>query len=227
MRCAPRRPRPVAGRGGTPPRGCRVGQQAGRGQHVVVVDHDPRAPGAAASRPRRLAGAAAEHPLGDAGPAVAQHATGPDQQVDLAQVLAGALDHAAVGADHDLAAAGVPAQGEADRARSRWPRPRRTRRRSSGRKPGSACRTLGRARPGRRAPAAGDGRGRPTSACRGRPRRSGSRASWRPPRGRGVGLLGVELDHRVHVGGGAADVDDDDVAGARRSLEPGPAARRR
>ena len=31
----------------------------------------------------------------------------------------------------------------------------------------------------------------------------------------GERVVGVELDDRVHVGGGAADVDDDDVAGAR------------
>ena len=42
-------------------------------------------------------------------------------------------------------------------------------------------------------------------------------------------LLGVELDHGVDVGGRAADVDDDDVTGARvlARRAPGPAARPR
>ena len=82
-----------------------------------------------------------------------------------------------------------------------------------GRKPGSACRTSAAA--ARSSSSAGrDGRG-------GRPAHA-EVALDRPGHGRRgddlageVRLLGVELDHRVHVGGGAADVDDDHVARAR------------
>ena len=84
-----------------------------------------------------------------------------------------------------------------------------------GRKPGSACRTSAAAV--RSASSAADGHGRG-----GRPPHA-EVALDRPGHGRRgddltreVRLLGVELDHRVHVGGGAADVDDDHVAGARQ-----------
>ena len=162
--------------------GVSVGEQAGGGQHVVGVDDDPRRPGSC-QPPSTVADAAGEDPAGDPGSAVAQHAAGADQQVDLAQVLAGALDDPAVGADHDLAAAGVPAQREPDRGARRSPRRRRARRRSVGHEAGVVVAALRRPRqvvePGRL-----DGGDAPTSACRGRPRRCGSPAWWRPPRGR-------------------------------------------
>ena len=82
--------------------GCGAGEQAGRGQHVVGVDDDPGAPrqlpaalDVGRRRCRRRTRSATP------GAAVAQHAAGADQQVDLAQVLAGALDDPALGADHD------------------------------------------------------------------------------------------------------------------------------
>ena len=84
-----------------------------------------------------------------------------------------------------------------------------------GRKPGSACRTSA-AAVRSSSSARPDGRG-------GRPPHA-EVALDGPGHGRGGDdlagegrLLGVELDHRVHVGGGAAHVDDDDVAGTRRS----------
>jgi hypothetical protein len=52
--------------------------------------------------------------LGHPGPAVAQDASRADQQPDLAQVLSAALDDPALRADHHLAPAGVPTQGEAE-----------------------------------------------------------------------------------------------------------------
>ena len=149
---------------------------------------------------------------------MAQHAAGADEQVDLAQVLAAALDDPAVGADDDLAAAGVPAQGEPDRGAGDAPRRRRARRRSPGRNAGSARRTL------RRRAAVG------VVEQPGRARLDGGTAHQRMPRSpstvrvtgvvattsrASAGVLGVELDHGVHVGGGAADVDDHHVAGAR------------
>src|SRR5690606_30715910 len=53
-----------------------------------------------------------EHTPYGVGSAVAQDATGPDEQVHLAQGLAGALDDLALGAQHDLAPAAVAPQGE-------------------------------------------------------------------------------------------------------------------
>ena len=91
-------------------------EQAGRGEHVVVVDHDPRALG-------QLPAALDVSPVlppstrSASRAGVPQHATRADEQADLAQVLAGAFDHAAVGAEDHLAPSGVPAQRDADRGR--------------------------------------------------------------------------------------------------------------
>src|SRR5680860_1327306 len=77
------------------------GQQPDRAQRVVVVDHDA---GSARQLPAPFmvgTEAVGEHPVDHPGPAVPQHAAGADQQVDLAQVLAGALEDPALRADHD------------------------------------------------------------------------------------------------------------------------------
>ena len=162
--------------------------------------------------PSTLADAAREDPLGDARPAVAQHAARADQQVDLAQVLAGALDDAALGADHDLAAAGVPAQREADRRAGDAPRRRRLGV-VVGDEAGSSLTAYARPRPGRRGRASAtvvtaDQR-MPRSPSTVRVTRVVATTSRLERR-----VLRVELDDAVHVGGRAADVDDHDVAGA-------------
>ena len=86
-------------------------------------------------------------------PAVPQHTARTDEQTDLAEVLAAPLDDAPLGADHDLAAARVTAESEADGSRAPAPRRGRARRRRPGRsrRPRDGVR---RPAPGRRDPAA-------------------------------------------------------------------------
>jgi hypothetical protein len=191
--------------------GVACNEQPARGQHVVVVHHDPwshrQLPAAL-----DLADAGAQHALGDAGSAVAQHPAGAHEETNLAQVLPGALDHAAVGADDDLAAAGVAAEGEAD---------------SRGRD-GLVLGVLGVGRRQEARVGVPDGGGRPQVGEVGGGHGRGGRPAHaevaldRPGHGRRgddlarqVRLLGIELDHGVHIGRGAADVDDDHVARAR------------
>src|SRR3954469_9445493 len=62
-----------------------------------------------------VAEAAGEHPIRDAGPPVPQHPARADEEADLAEVLAGALDTRPPGTHHPLAAARVPAKPQPDR----------------------------------------------------------------------------------------------------------------
>src|SRR3954447_22825480 len=90
------------------------GEETGGGEHVLLVDGEPstlrKLPPAV-----DLADAAGEHSLRDTRPAVPEHATRADDQVDLAEVLPAAFDDTSLGADHDLAPPGMTAEGEADR----------------------------------------------------------------------------------------------------------------
>ena len=94
--------------------GMLAGQQAHGREHVVDVDGDLRASRELPTALDIRADAPGEDPLGDPGAAVPEYAARADQEVDLAEVLAGPLDHASLGADHDLATPGVAAQGETD-----------------------------------------------------------------------------------------------------------------
>ena len=153
----------------------------------------------------------------DAGPPVAEHPAGADQQVDLAQVLAGALDDPALGADHHPRPPRVAAQGETDRG------------------PGdrlvdvALVVVLGQVRrvvlpAGRRLgqvvqPRLGDGGDRRPAHAEVALDGPGDRGGRHHLAGQALPVdrrsLGVDLDDAVHVGGGAADVDDHHVAGAR------------
>src|SRR5690349_2257487 len=85
-------------------------QQSDGGEHVVGVDDDPRVLRELPAAGQVGAGAAGQHALGDTRAAVAQRAAGEHDEVDLAQVDAGPLDHPTFGADDHLGAAGVTAQ---------------------------------------------------------------------------------------------------------------------
>ena len=178
-------------------------------------------------------------------PAVAEDPARADQQVDLAQVLAGALDDPALGADHDLAAARVPAQRQADGRAGDLPRRRRARRRRRAGTPGRHADGVRRPPPGRREPAAsavvtarpahaevaldgaGDpGRGddlaaqarRPRGRARRRCARRWSRRRRRRPRRHARRRVdrGQQLDAgQHHVGGRALDHRREVVAAAQ------------
>ena len=144
-----------------------VGEEARRGQDVLLVHGDPRAlrecepPSTWPTSPRRPA------PPPRAVRAAARRPT--DQKTDLAEVLAGALDDAALGTDHHLAATGVPAQGQPGRLAGDSSSMSRSAP-SVGTNPTSS-RRRSRLPPGRRARGLGGGDRRP--AHPGRPRRSG------------------------------------------------------
>ena len=128
-------------------------QQAGRGEHVVAVDHDPRAARAAASRPRRSPMLPARTRSATPGRPWRSTPPGADEQVDLAQVLAGALDDPALGADHDLLRPACRRSARPTAARAIASSSSRSAS-VSGRKPGVVVPALGAPRRGRRSSAA-------------------------------------------------------------------------
>ena len=166
------------------------GEQPGRGQHVVGST-TTAAPAARASRPRRGRPTPAARTAGDVGGGVVpEHSAGSDQQVDLAKVLAAALDEPPVRAEHHLLAPGVAAYREPDSRGDAIARSFSISARSTGTKAGSLWRALGRRDAGRPAdvePGALGG-ARPSAprsiASRGRLRRCGSPERSRRPRGR-------------------------------------------
>ena len=210
---------PVAGApAARAPRPGGSGEQARSGQHVVVVDDDPRRRGSCQPPSTGSPVADGEHPRGEGG-AVAR-STPPEPTSRSTSRRSLPVRSTTRPSGPTTTCCGRRAGAAPARPR-RWRAARRRRLvRSVGRKAGSSCRRLGGgAQPravredpgghplgdrGHRGPAhpevaldgAGDRRGRDDLAGQ-------------------AGVLGVELDHGVHVGGGAADVDHHDVAGAR------------
>ena len=92
-------------------------EQPGRGQHVVGVDDDPRRSRHQPTAVDVVTGAGRQDRHRVVGRVVPQHSAGADEQVDLAQVLAVALDESTVRAEHHLLATGVPTYGEVHRRR--------------------------------------------------------------------------------------------------------------
>ena len=157
---------------------------------------------------------------------------GADDQVHLAQVDPGSLDDPALGAGHHPRPAGVPAQRQVGGGARDGLVLVALRGRSSGRKPGSsrlcwaACeqlRLVGRLDGGHRRPAHAESPSTVRVTGVGRDHLAGQ------PVLVDRAVLGVDLDHRVDVGGRATDVDHDHVAGAgvllvepaREQLDPG------
>ena len=145
------------------------GQQPGGGEHVVGVDHDP---GALGKLPVAVALRCSDRGPGRPRPrgrAAARRRSRPRGRPRAGRRRC--ARHPALGADHHLRAAGVPAQGEGRPRRGRWPRPRR----APGRWWGGSRGPRAWSGPPPRGPAARPRRrSRPrTSACRGRPRRCG------------------------------------------------------
>ena len=191
----------------------RLGEQPGGGQHVVVVDDHPRVRAAAASRPRRRRCCRRSTRSATPGRPLRSTPPEPTSRSTSRRSLPVRSTTRPSGLDHDPASGRRAGAARARPRRRRSPRRRRASASSSGRKPGSSC-AAARGRVGQvDAPAAST----VETADQRMPRSPStvrvtgvvattSRA--RPP------VLGVELDDAVHVGGRAADVDDDHVAGA-------------
>ncbi len=199
-------------------------EQPHRCQHGGVVHDDPRAfrqlPATVGTDVR--ADARREHPVGDPGAAVAQHSSGGDHEVDLAQVDTGALDEPPRRADDHRAATGVAAQREpagsagdrlvvldVDVGDGQVRRVARAHRRRGDEPRVGAER--GGLHGARRRPAHAE-----VALDRAGLRRRGDDVAGQP------GGLGIEVDHGVHVGRRTADVDDDHVPRCRgEHLDPG------
>ena len=208
--------------------GCAAAEQADRGEHVVTVHDHPavlgQLPAALASRRPVRRGSGRSTP----GRPWRRTPPEPTQQVDLAQVLAGALDDppARPGLDRR-----TTRDRPACRRRARSPRPRGDRlvlaslgvgrrQEATGRRCGVRRRRGGRRR---RSPA----------SCAGLPRgdrapahaevaldRAGDRGGGHDLAGEPGVLVGSSSTTRVHVGGRPADVDDHHVAGTGRPSTP-------
>ena len=198
----------------------RLGEQPGRGQHVVVVDHDPRRAGAAASRSSTSArccrpstrSATPGRPLRSTPPEPTSRSTSrrslPVRSTTRPSGLTTTRDRPACRRSARPTAARAIASSRPASASSAAGSPGRSWRRlpASARSSSPAASTVDDRRPAHAEVAldgAGDRRGGDDLA--------GEAALGVP--------FGVELDDAVDVGGGAADVDDDHVArprGARR-----------
>ncbi len=148
----------------------RSGEESRGGEDVVVIDDHAGSPAAAATRPRsRRCCRPARGPRRRPGRCAGRLA-GADEQVHLAQVLAGPLDHPTVRARRPPGtvrrAAATPGRPLLRRSPRRCRAPCRCRAAGRDRPDGRGPHRSGRARPPRRSRA-------PTSACRGLPRRCG------------------------------------------------------